>query len=131
MKFYPYTKKGEGADNVLTMLKGGTKDFEVVSTQELEVVAILCRWGEEGFHPLKGGCKKYNPVLRGGGCKRFWTRDDQLPTASRGIDACLCISSEIHIFSNRSLSEIVTCYPNTDTKELTDNLYYLSMPVVD
>ena len=32
MKFYPY-EKGGGAENVLTMLKGGTNSFEVVFTQ--------------------------------------------------------------------------------------------------
>ena len=34
--FYPY-KKGGGAEKVLAMLMGGTKRFEVVLTQELEV----------------------------------------------------------------------------------------------
>ena len=38
-KFYPY-KKG-GPENILAMLKDGTTSFEVVLTQELEVLAIL------------------------------------------------------------------------------------------
>ena len=66
-KFYPY--------KVLAMLKWDTNSFEVVLTQELEVLAILkvCVWGGGGakrFHPLKGRVPK---VLRGGG--DFWSCD--------------------------------------------------------
>ena len=51
------------------MLKGGTTSFEVVSTRELEVLAILMGEGGGGgttsFHPLKkrggGGAKR--PVI--------------------------------------------------------------------
>ena len=59
-KFYPY-KKGEGAEKISAMLKGGTTSFEVVLTRELEVLAIL-KGGAKSFHPLKGG---------GGGAKSF------------------------------------------------------------
>ena len=46
MKFYLY-EKGKGAEKVLAMLKGeGTQSFEVVLTQELEVLAILMGGGE-------------------------------------------------------------------------------------
>ena len=45
------TKKGER--NVSAMLKWGPKGFGVVSTQELEVLAIL-----------KGGCKKFPPLKK-------------------------------------------------------------------
>ena len=44
MKFYPYEKGGGGAEQVLAMLKGGwggTTSFEVVLTQEFEVLAIV------------------------------------------------------------------------------------------
>ena len=36
VKFYSY-KQGGGVQHFLSMLKGGTKCFDVVSTQELEV----------------------------------------------------------------------------------------------
>ena len=41
MKFYPYKKKGGGAEKVLVMPKGGTQSFEVVLTQVLEILAIV------------------------------------------------------------------------------------------
>ena len=44
-------------EKVLAMLKGGgggTTSFEIVLTQELEVLAILLG-GAKSFHPLKGG----------------------------------------------------------------------------
>ena len=42
MKIYSYKKVwgGGGAENVLAMLKGGTKSFAVVFTQKLEVLVI-------------------------------------------------------------------------------------------
>ena len=41
MKFYPYRKGGWGrTDKVVTMLKGGTRGFWVVLTQELNVLAF-------------------------------------------------------------------------------------------
>ena len=51
------------ADIILAMLKwgGGTKCSEIVSTQELEVLALLM---EEG-----GGAKRFYPFKRGGGGK--------------------------------------------------------------
>ena len=63
VKFYPYRKEGGGGE----MLKGwGTKSFEVVLTQELEVLAIVMGGGRKKFPPSKGGGrKKFYPVLRG------------------------------------------------------------------
>ena len=65
-------KKGGGrgggeVEKVLAMLKGvgwggGTKHFEVISTWELEVLAILKGGGGTYCHPLKWG---------GGGATRF------------------------------------------------------------
>ena len=52
MQFYPY-KKGV-SEKLLAMLKGGTRSFDVVLTQELEVLAILMG-GTKGFHLLKRG----------------------------------------------------------------------------
>ena len=48
--------------------KGGTKSYEVVLTQELEVLAKVMG-GAKSFHPLKGGggCKQFYLVLRRGG----------------------------------------------------------------
>ena len=53
MKFYPYEN-------------GDTKRFEVVLTQELEVLAILMGGGTKSFHPLKVGAQKFLPCLEGG-----------------------------------------------------------------
>ena len=53
MKFYNLQK---GVENVLAMLKGDTKGFEVVSTLELEVLAILMV-----------GCKTFPAFKRGTG----------------------------------------------------------------
>ena len=52
----------------LSMLKGVTNSFEVVLTQDLEVLTLLMGVSK-GFHPLKGsvGRKKFYAVLRGGG----------------------------------------------------------------
>ena len=60
MKFCPY-KKGWGAENVLSMLKGGggTKRFGVVFMQQLEVLAIL-----------EGGRTKF-PLSKTGAAKMF------------------------------------------------------------
>ena len=33
VKFYPYEKRGGGAETFLAMLKGGTKHFGIVFTQ--------------------------------------------------------------------------------------------------
>ena len=53
------------------MLKeGGTTSFEVVLRRDLEVLAIVMG-GTKSFHPLKGGCKTFYLVLRGGGTKSF------------------------------------------------------------
>ena len=55
------------ADIILAMLKaggGGTKCSEVVSTQELEVLAILMGEG--------GRCKKFPPFQNGGGREKFY-----------------------------------------------------------
>ena len=63
-------RKG-GAENVLAMLEWGTNSFGVVSTWQLEVLAIL-KGGTKSFHSLKGGHEKFYPVLgRGGGAKSF------------------------------------------------------------
>ena len=69
MKFYPY-KRG-GAEKVLAMLKGGTQSFEVVFTQELEVLAIVMGEGGHKRFPLLrgGGAQQFYPVLRGGAQK--------------------------------------------------------------
>ena len=40
--------------------KGLSKGFEVVLTWELEILDIVMG---VHFHPLKGGCKKFYPVL--------------------------------------------------------------------
>ena len=46
---------------------GGTTSYDVVLTQELEVLAIVVGGGSaKGFHPLIGGSKRFIPVLRGG-----------------------------------------------------------------
>ena len=54
-------KKG-GAKKVLAMLKGGTTSFEVVLTQDLEVLAIL-NGGAKSVHSIKRGRKKFYPVF--------------------------------------------------------------------
>ena len=74
MKFYPY-KKGGGKSFSHAEGGGGgrgTTSFEVVLTQELEVLAKVMGGGDASFHPLKGGCKKFNPVLGGGGLKKLY-----------------------------------------------------------
>ena len=50
--------------------------FGVVSTQELEVLAIL-KGGAKSFHHLKvgGGARKRLPCLKGGRHERFRTDD--------------------------------------------------------
>ena len=50
------------------MLKGGggKNSLGVVLTRVLEVLTIM-EGGTEGFHPSKGGRKKCNTVLMGGG----------------------------------------------------------------
>ena len=65
--FTPAKKRGGGTEKVLDMLKGGTTPFDVILTWELEVLAILMGVGAKSFHPLKGGRKRFYPVLRGGG----------------------------------------------------------------
>ena len=68
VKFYPY--KREGAENLLAMLKeGGHKEFPG------SFYTVLGGGGAKCFHSLKGVHKKFHPVLRGGGRKKFWTRD--------------------------------------------------------
>ena len=57
------TNNGEGGGGATKRMGGGgggTKGFEVVLTQELEVLAIL-----------KGRRKKFPPLKRGGGHKRI------------------------------------------------------------
>ena len=62
VKFYPYKKRGGGAERGLAMLKAGaTKSFEVVLTQELKVVAIV----------IGMGCKMFPPFKKGEGAKSF------------------------------------------------------------
>ena len=63
------TPTKRGVKQVLTILKGagvGTEGFWVVLTWELKVLAIL-KGDTKGAHPLKGGRKKFYPVLRGWG----------------------------------------------------------------
>ena len=47
VKFYPYKKKGGGGRTSFSHAEGGRgrNSFEVVLTRELEVLAILMRWG--------------------------------------------------------------------------------------
>ena len=72
MKFYLYKK---GSVKCLSHTEGGTHIFEVVLTQELDVVAIL-KGGRTKFPPFKGeGYNKFYLVLRVGGRKQFWTHD--------------------------------------------------------
>ena len=60
-KFYPYEKGGGGRTSFSHAEGGGgTNSFEVVLTQELEVLTIVM-----------GGCKKFPPFKRGGGAKGF------------------------------------------------------------
>ena len=47
------------------MLKKGAR-FEVVLTQELEVLAIVMGGGAKSCHPLKGERTQFYPVLMGG-----------------------------------------------------------------
>ena len=49
------TKGGGGAENVLAMLKGGTKSFEVGLTRELEVWAIVMGGGAQKVFIIEGG----------------------------------------------------------------------------
>ena len=60
MKFYPYEKKGGGAENCLAILKGwgATKSFGVVFMWQLEVLA---KW--------KGGGRTKFPIFKRGGAK--------------------------------------------------------------
>ena len=71
----PLQKGGTG--NVLAILKGGGGQRVLGSfTQVLEVLTIhVLEWGTKGFHPLKGGPKKFYPVLRWGGGGEFRTLD--------------------------------------------------------
>ena len=58
----------------LSMLKGVTNSFQVVLTQELEVLTLLMGVSK-GFHPLKkGGSQQVLRCLEGGGRKQFVTR---------------------------------------------------------
>ena len=71
VKFYPY-KKGGGRKSCSHAERGGTQTFEVVLTQELEVLAILMGGGRLKFPPFKrGGAQKVLPCLKGGGAKSF------------------------------------------------------------
>ena len=68
------TPTNREVENVLAILKGYAKSFEVVFTWVLEVLAIL-KGSTQGSHTLKrqgvggggGGQRRFNPVLRGGG----------------------------------------------------------------
>ena len=80
VRFYPLEKGGGGGKH-LAWLKGGWAQqvLGVVLTRELEVLAIL-RGSANSVHPLEGGCKKFNPVLRagfggGGGHNKLSTRN--------------------------------------------------------
>ena len=74
VKFYPQENGGGGYGKSFSHAEGvrGTKSFEVVSTRELEVLAIV---GHKKFPPFKSGDAKFCPVLRGGGRKKFQTRN--------------------------------------------------------
>ena len=54
---------------------GGTTSFEVVLTQELEVLAILIGGVEKVSTLSNGGCEKFYPVLRGDANAKFWTHN--------------------------------------------------------
>ena len=62
------------------MLKGGggwgRQHFEVVLTQDLEVLAIV-KGVAKRFPPFKrgGGAQKVFPCLKGGEAQTVWTRD--------------------------------------------------------
>ena len=71
MKFYPYKRGGGGS--LSHAEGGGTTSFEVVLTQELEVLAIVIG-GTQSFQG--GGALKVLPCLEGGGARKmFWTRN--------------------------------------------------------
>ena len=70
VKFYPYKKGGTNCFSYAEGV-GGTNSFEVVLTQELEVLAILIGGrgggGTKSFHSLKGrGGGEFYLVLSGG-----------------------------------------------------------------
>ena len=60
MKFYPYKKKGGGADKVLTMLNGDTQRLGVGFYTE--VLAILKGGGGEGRMQKVSTRKMFYPV---------------------------------------------------------------------
>ena len=69
--------RGGEADFFLAMLKGGTS-FEIVLTQEPEVLAVLMGGGCNKFPPFRrgGGAKSFTLSLRGGGGgQKFWTSE--------------------------------------------------------
>ena len=69
VKVLPLQKKGDGQKKSKSCWRGaGIRSFKVVLTWELEVLAILMG-GIKSFHPLKGDCEKFYPVLE------FWTPD--------------------------------------------------------
>ena len=79
MKFYPYKNGGTNSFSHAEGGGGGTQSFEVVLTQELEVLAILMEVGGGGhqkFPSFKRGARKIVVCLEGGGGrKKFWTCD--------------------------------------------------------
>ena len=74
MKCYSYENEGGGRKSCSHAEGGVTQGFEVVLTQEIEVLAILmgCRKMFPSFK--RGGHKKFYPVSRVGS-KMFRTRD--------------------------------------------------------